>query len=192
MQPLALTLHAQQHAVPPAHHVLSRSALLPHWRPVPVATPGPSIAPEGASEGSSSSSGSGGGGGGGGGGGTLVRTGFRNPWPSWHTPTLREIWDGLSWRADETQSSSAAPGDAEEQLHAAAADDDKQAAAELAPLRVLAPDFHAPATQKRRVGATWLGHAGVLLQLPSLRSGAADAGEDDCVRLVCDPIFSDR
>jgi len=60
---------------------------------------------------------------------------------------------------------------------------------------VSAPDFHAPATQKRRVGATWLGHAGVLLQLPSLRSNAADiaeGSEDDCVRLVCDPIFSDR
>lgn len=29
-----------------------------------------------------------------------IRTGFQNPWDSWHKPTILQVWNGMSWKED--------------------------------------------------------------------------------------------
>ncbi|CEH14177.1 Predicted Zn-dependent hydrolase (beta-lactamase superfamily) [Ceraceosorus bombacis] len=139
--------------------------------------------------------------------------GFRNPWPSWHKPTLPELWAGLDWgspsQSESTKSSSSTD------LQGGRGDRGggelpEPHTADHVPLRVVQPTFTQPAAEtgsaassdaqqsEQRVGATWLGHAGVLLQMPSLskkedlREGATARVEQDPVRLLFDPIFSER
>ncbi|EMC98436.1 hypothetical protein BAUCODRAFT_67574 [Baudoinia panamericana UAMH 10762] len=113
-------------------------------------------------------------------------TGFRNPWQSWHQPTHGEVWRSLQWGLDKDpcidlgakRALDAPSNDIENILNSR----EKQAAALL---RIVKPDFTFD-SQKHRARVTWLGHAGVLIQLPPLKQGAKP------VRLLFDPIFSMR
>ncbi|KAK3291331.1 beta-lactamase superfamily domain-containing protein [Chaetomium fimeti] len=125
--------------------------------------------------------------------------GFRNPWPSWHRPTLAEKYASFQWGEDNDGCAELA---ASHLTNSPALDrpphksklpnfvDPKgwpnslgAKAARL--LRIEGPDFSFPEGSKAK--ATWLGHAGVLVQLPSL-----DPQNGRPVRCVFDPIFSDR
>lgn len=82
-------------------------------------------------------------------------TGFRNPWPSWTPPSATALSEHLYWGARSVPD---AP----------------------APLRVAAPDFSYAGERAR---ATWLGHAGVLLQLRA---------PPHTFTIAFDPIFATR
>ena len=124
--------------------------------------------------------------------------GFRNPWPSWHKPTAAEVYASFQWGEDKDGytelaaahlANSPAPekpqksklptfGDLKEWPESLGAK-----AARL--LKIEDPDFSFPKHSKAK--ATWLGHAGVLVQLPSL-----DPENGRPVGCLFDPIFSDR
>ncbi|GAM90422.1 hypothetical protein ANO11243_084650 [Dothideomycetidae sp. 11243] len=109
---------------------------------------------------------------------------FRNPWPSFHKPSPKEVWDALAWGEDEDPciqlAASAAPSDVDSGSSPQAR---AQQAASL--LRIQKPDFSFDSSSST-VKSTWLGHAGILLQLPALRRGG------NAINLLFDPIFSNR
>ncbi len=124
-------------------------------------------------------------------------TGFRNPWPSWHKPTQTETWEALRWGQDDDSciqlaashlpSSPPLKPESDRRPNFSDIDDWPRSTGAQAAclLRVQEPDFaFDPAVDRAKV--TWLGHAGILLQLPPLR----EAGEP--VRCLFDPIFSMR
>ncbi|KAK4175068.1 beta-lactamase superfamily domain-containing protein [Triangularia setosa] len=115
--------------------------------------------------------------------------GFQNPWPSWHKPTKAEMLASFQWGPDTdpciplaasyplppTPAQPTSLPNFSDLLNPASTA--SKAAASL--LTVQKPDFSfCPAGKKAKV--TWLGHASMLLQLPS---GA---------NVVFDPIFSQR
>ncbi|TKA78497.1 hypothetical protein B0A55_01995 [Friedmanniomyces simplex] len=117
-------------------------------------------------------------------------SGFRNPWPSWHKPSSLEVWQALEWGEDIDpciqlarsrvtelrklgRSSESSLSSAEVPMKS-----NKSQAAEL--LRVMKPDFSFDA-QEKRAKTAWLGHAGVLVQLPQL---------NECGRPTAGPIRS--
>lgn len=106
---------------------------------------------------------------------------FRNPWPSFHRATKQELWQSLEWGEDsdpaiDLAASHIRPGSS----HITR----PQQAAQL--LRTQKPDFSFDAASGQRAKTTWLGHAGVLLQLAPLAPGGSP------VRIIFDPIFSQR
>ena len=121
--------------------------------------------------------------------------GFRNPWPSWHEPSKAEIWRALEWgeetdpcievatarlrASSDSTSSSSTSRVSNNKLPTSA----KKQAAQL--LCVEKPDFRFD-HQRDRAKTTWLGHAGVLIQLPPLKQG------DRPARCLFDPMFSMR
>ncbi|KAK1752300.1 N-acyl-phosphatidylethanolamine-hydrolyzing phospholipase [Echria macrotheca] len=131
-------------------------------------------------------------------------TTFRNPWPSWVKPNLTQIWNNLQWGKDEpnpyvdlaTSHLGDLPADAvlldpstsPSFLDRAGWPNSISAqAARL--LRIEKPDLVFPQNDSVQAKVTWLGHAGILLQLPSL---AADSGHSRPLALLFDPIFSMR
>ncbi|KAL2150621.1 hypothetical protein VTH82DRAFT_7184 [Thermothelomyces myriococcoides] len=126
--------------------------------------------------------------------------GFRNPWPSWHRPTWAETWNSFRWGEDgdgciELAASHlpdwpAQPQDLSRNMQPSFLDaregPDSIGAKAARLLRVEAPDFSFPPGTKAK--ATWLGHAGVLVQLPPLDH----AGLGRPVRALFDPLFGDR
>lgn len=265
--PLRQTLDIKSYHRPPAHHVLAPApgatwaSYLPHWSASVESTSdsssrrssmtslrlGPnregrsaSPAPSSASAAKESSS---------------VRTGFKNPWPSWHKPTIGQVWAGLEWGAaasvrlegdDDllpaagTDKEGEEPGTENGRCQSPVEYEDESVALPKAPpasksksgkpsigrrassmvpalpsmpwqtlrsgskaasvkadpdleLKVTEPNFALPAAADKSssVGATWMGHAGLLLQLPALGS-AREEGQDDMIRLLFDPIFSYR
>lgn len=157
----------QTYDEPPAHHVTqARGAWLPSQAGVAQWLAG---APEDASRYVADAS--------------VILTGFRNPWPSWHKPTPLQVWNGLEWQ-------SAPPACAAQPDREPATEDedeaDAQATSEDAELSVATSPLHSwPASMPvDQVRATWIGHATALLELP-LGSGQA-------LRILSDPIFSDR
>lgn len=118
-----------------------------------------------------------------------TRTGFRNPWPSWHTPHLSEVWNGLHWGSvandesgDEEEGVNEAAG-AERALLLAQKGEDEEREPDL---QVVSPSFEG--NVEGMVQATWLGHASVLVQLPPLSPSRTRRP----LRVLFDPIFSLR
>ncbi|KAF2451119.1 Metallo-hydrolase/oxidoreductase [Karstenula rhodostoma CBS 690.94] len=109
---------------------------------------------------------------------------FKNPWPSFHKPTRRELWDSLAFGADEDPCIELAASHAPEALTDGPRKEnrDKQAAQLL---QIEKPDFSFDG-DKYRSKSTWLGHASMLLQLPSLETGGSP------LRVLFDPVFSMR
>lgn len=126
-----------------------------------------------------------------------VRTGFRNPWPSWHKPRLDEVWNGLRWTkrpeqlCDHAADRHASPQDTEDhKVEEASKFAISPAAIEPTSeddLRILEPDFTDPGDDV--VKATWLGHATLHLRLPPLRSSGPACPARN---ILFDPIFSMR
>ncbi|KAK4096284.1 Metallo-hydrolase/oxidoreductase [Parathielavia hyrcaniae] len=128
--------------------------------------------------------------------------GFRNPWPSWHKPTTAEIWKNFQWGDDNDGCLELAAS----HLANDTADTQKPEQSKLPRfgdinhwpnslgakaarlLCVKHPDFTFPDDTKAKV--TWLGHAGVLVQLPSMDLRCN--GPDGPVRCLFDPMFSAR
>ncbi|TKY89320.1 hypothetical protein EX895_001851 [Sporisorium graminicola] len=250
-QPLTaqVKLNVTEDGLPPSHHVIAPapgttlSSYLPHWNPQP-ATPtlpqsshhqvedddaqGIACLPNSIALVDSN---------------RVVRTGFRNPWPSWHKPTVTEVWQGLEWGEDHDPAIDYAMLDADlsaSSNNGAAEDADvstdpykdsrpgtpdlehasqnqtgteskpdpkgpqssswfmhqavpaatpytrqqkiKMASKQLLTIQQPSFDF----TSDQRLKATWLGHAGVLVQLPALSSKGGP------IRILFDPIFSQR
>ncbi|SPO24612.1 related to FMP30 - mitochondrial inner membrane protein with a role in maintaining mitochondrial morphology [Ustilago trichophora] len=165
----------------------------------------------------------------------VVRIGFRNPWPSWHKPTMAEVWQGLEWGEDNDPAIDYAMQDADVAKGVSASetgadvsvdpyldsrpgtpdlDDTEQGAkrdlesrsisfaqrtipavpytrpqkikmASKQLLTIQEPDFTFNDSSKI-LKATWLGHAGVLVQLPPL------SPNEQPIRVLFDPIFSQR
>ncbi|ETS62239.1 hypothetical protein PaG_03816 [Moesziomyces aphidis] len=157
----------------------------------------------------------------------VVRIGFRNPWPSWHKPSLAEVWQGLEWGEDQDPAIDYALQDADvarnarTDLHQVESeapyqdsrpgtpdqDGDRQPASSSLESRTISatqytrsekikiaskqllsvhePSFDFDHTNDK-LKATWLGHAGVLLQLAPLEP------KQEPIRILFDPIFSQR
>ncbi|KAL2264601.1 hypothetical protein VTJ83DRAFT_7111 [Remersonia thermophila] len=205
LQPSTLKHH--ESASPPEHHVLSTSppqaasgwtSYLSSWapslgrtRPSQTENASPSVS---------------------------AITGFRNPWPSWHNPTLAQTWSSFRWGPDNDGYLELAASHLTKAAGPISVEDEPaklprfgdlpcgwparySAAGEKAArlLRVQKPDFslpvHDPASDGPgpgfRAKATWLGHAGALVQFP------ADDDKDEGERrrplgFLFDPIFSQR
>ncbi|SPO23593.1 related to FMP30 - mitochondrial inner membrane protein with a role in maintaining mitochondrial morphology [Ustilago trichophora] len=250
--PLAadIKFHIPKDDLPPSHHVLAPapgttlSSYLPHWDPRPTSstiqqTSSSESNTQNLEDGSDYSSGqnitclpnsialvdS----------NKVVRIGFRNPWPSWHKPTMAEVWQGLEWGEDHDpaidyamQDADVAKGVGAGQQGADASldpyldsrpgtpdlDDTEQGAkrdleshsisfaqrtipavpysrqqkikmASKQLLTIQEPDFTFNDSSKN-LKATWLGHAGVLVQLAPLNPNKQP------IRVLFDPIFSQR
>ncbi|KAK4043329.1 beta-lactamase superfamily domain-containing protein [Parachaetomium inaequale] len=166
---------------PPGHHVIAAStaeaasgwtSYIPSWAPSPARTR-PSLSKS-------------------------KVAGFRNPWPSWHRPTAAEKWDSFQWGDDDDGCIELAASHLTDNTPPQRPPQSKQPrfsdindwpsslgakAARL--LRLEDPDFSFPEGSKAK--ATWLGHAGVLVQLPPL-----DPQNSRPVRCLFDPMFSAR
>ncbi|ESA42164.1 hypothetical protein GE21DRAFT_8881 [Neurospora crassa] len=134
--------------------------------------------------------------------GTKTVAGFRNPWPSWYTPTCFQVWHHLSWGEDHDPCIDLA---ASHLRHSPVTDklpekrkrprfnDVKDwpgsAGAKAARLlRIETPDFSFDSSTSPHAKVTWLGHAGVLVQLPALDAAKGSRP----IRCLFDPIFSMR
>lgn len=106
--------------------------------------------------------------------------GFRNPWPSFHKATAQEVFQALEWGADTDPAIDLA---ASHLPSTSSNDSARQKAAQL--LQVEKPDFSFD-SRGQHAKTTWLGHAGMLLQLPALKQGGPP------IRIIFDPIFSQR
>ncbi|KDN53388.1 Metallo-hydrolase/oxidoreductase [Tilletiaria anomala UBC 951] len=107
----------------------------------------------------------------------LIRTGFRNPWASAVKPNVWQIWGGLQW-ADTVENEPVNDRDNTRQTEGAGfPDPDLEIDVQIIEEIQSSHDNSA-------VRATWLGHAGTLLELPT--------PDGDPVRVLFDPIFSSR
>ncbi|PWN30468.1 Metallo-hydrolase/oxidoreductase [Jaminaea rosea] len=105
--------------------------------------------------------------------------GFANPWPSWTKPSLLDWWSGLHWQPKGLLAPAAA--------QAGLLNDEDEDRDVIIP-SVTRPDFACPPSTEKCVRAWWLGHAGVLLEVP--RSSPSSNREP--LRILFDPIFSNR
>ncbi|KAK3333013.1 beta-lactamase superfamily domain-containing protein [Cercophora scortea] len=128
--------------------------------------------------------------------------GFRNPWPSWRKPTRTEVWDSMQWGEDEDPCIALAtshlsdmpappsPQDKTKLPRFSDIDDwpNSTGAKAARLLSIQDPDFSftTPAQSTPKAKATWLGHAGVLVQLLPLAPSSRP------IRCLFDPIFSMR
>jgi hypothetical protein len=197
-QSLREDVHRRHHVVPPAHHVVSKQTTYLDYLPYVTASApevlydskrssvfaGPNPSTETTEEVHSSSTTK-----------DPVRTGFRNPWPSWHKPELGEYWHGMHWikpaskdknevkdRTQDTVDGSPAAEGMREPLLSHTISEEQQDEE----LQILEPDFGE--VKKGIAQATWLGHATVLVQLPPIDPTESERP----LRILFDPIFSMR
>lgn len=152
-----IDVRRQKRAAPPAHHVCDSSA----------------------------------------GDGHINRVRFCNPWPSWHVPSTSEVLRGLEWGVlPDTEDVPPRPtmtsrvfdmfSGANKRLFGGMDRPSPSEKERGPPLSVQMPEFasapHAPIAR-----ATWLGHASVLLQLPTLENAGVRP-----LNVLFDPIFSQR
>lgn len=195
-EPLQLQVNreTQRESTAPPHHVLPTSAFparlkpssgwssylsyLPSWDP----SPGTSRPTNNAD--------------------TKSVAGFRNPWPSWYRPTKFQVWDHLGWGEDEDPcvalAASHLPDSAvtdklpEKNKRPRFSDvkdwPDSDGAKAARLLRIQNPDFSFDSSTSPHAKVTWLGHAGVLVQLPPLDTSKGSRP----IRCLFDPIFSMR
>ncbi|KAK5662678.1 hypothetical protein OQA88_8594 [Cercophora sp. LCS_1] len=129
--------------------------------------------------------------------------GFKNPWSSWQTPTIAQTWANLSWGQEKRDpyvdlamsrlpSSSAAREAPNPEVSPRFTDitdwPDSTGAMAARLLRLEKPNFGS-AANSGKAKITWLGHAGVLVQLPPLKADCKDSWPVGC---LFDPIFSMR
>lgn len=219
--PLRCVLHRRHHVTPPAHHVVQEAGtrgqalldslpLLPSLLPSQPeqlysteqtsvflnAGPCPASSKD-ISEATTPKDG-------------FVRTGFQNPWDSWHKPTLSEVWNGLHWGQAVTHKGHAeyerykvaieearlkesgqtttatAESDADREDTTGEATSEQLDGLQDSDLAVYEPDFGPAEEDHSMVRATWLGHATTLLQVPPI------GPDGEPVRVLFDPIFSMR
>ncbi|KAK3612713.1 hypothetical protein LTR56_026563 [Elasticomyces elasticus] len=174
-------IERQKHSSRPEHHVLTAdtpstwSSYLPSWKWAPSGARGAAKATKGSSDVGNKFESSGKGG-----QGMLDVSSFRNPWPSWHKPSTVELWQALEWGEDKDSSielarSHVMKGKARAS-GAATPTSTNNDAAEL--LHITKPifDFDGPSMHAK---TTWLGHATMLVQLPSLSSN--ERGSDTII-----------
>lgn len=98
--------------------------------------------------------------------------GFCNPWPSWSKPSLYDVWSGLRWlESDDDKPNDSSTSGQNGQSNQ---------------VSVEQPNFDVPNPDQNHARTWWLGHAGVLLELPTSTSNGA------AIRVLFDPIFSKR
>ncbi|KAK3315996.1 beta-lactamase superfamily domain-containing protein [Apodospora peruviana] len=128
---------------------------------------------------------------------------FRNPWPSWHSPTRAEVWEHLSWGEDQDQCIQlatshlsdvpASPTPPEKAQRPQFGDitnwPDSNGAKAARLLSIEKPDFSFNQPGDPRAKVTWLGHASMLVQFPPLDQ---DKPGVQPVRCLFDPMFSMR
>ncbi|KAK4442636.1 beta-lactamase superfamily domain-containing protein [Podospora aff. communis PSN243] len=128
---------------------------------------------------------------------------FRNPWPSWYKPTPAQVWSNLQWgdrgpdpHVDlatshlsdiDVPTSPPAENKRPNFTDIASKWPDSTGAKAARLLGVQDPDFTLPETQCN-AKVTWLGHAGLLVQLPPRSQNPSDR----TINCVFDPIFSTR
>lgn len=109
---------------------------------------------------------------------------FKNPWSSFHRATRQETWQALEWGEDADTAIDLAAShltDKDTSIAGSSSSCRARQAAQL--LNTAKPDFSDAGAQAK---TTWLGHAGVLLQLPALCPNSKP------IRIIFDPIFSER
>ncbi|KAK0615298.1 beta-lactamase superfamily domain-containing protein [Bombardia bombarda] len=142
-----------------------------------------------------------------------AKAGFCNPWPSWHKPTNEEVWNSLQWGDDDDPCIDLAvrhlPQDEGKtfvggpvsqnlsqnlswnrpnfDLESNPPSSNAARAARLLKIEQADLDFN-PTSPSVGAKTTWLGHAGVLVQLPP---PSTDRGVRP-LRCLFDPIFSMR
>lgn len=169
-KPLEIQVERARTEPPPDHHVLPKPCAGPEWLSYFSGVPDKRrrrASKKAAAEGDDIS-------------------GFKNPWPSFHKATRQELWQSLEWGEDTDPAIDLAAShlpDASPAAGASISRDRLQQAAGL--LQVEKPDFSFD-PDAGNAKTTWLGHAGVLLQLPALEKGGRP------VRVIFDPIFSER
>lgn len=114
---------------------------------------------------------------------TRQRNGFENPWESFHKPTLWEIAANASLKRAEGKVKAVDERDLAEK---------EEETVEL----VKKPNWGGPwnlhpEDDSTRIRASWLGHAGALIQFPPRATSDGDTPAVGINALV-DPIFSDR
>ena len=128
---------------------------------------------------------------------------FRNPWPSWHTPTRAEVWEHLQWGEDQDTTIQLATSHLDTLPTPPQPPPDKRprfgdvnnwpnsiGAKASRLLGIQEPDFSfGPLSQNARAKVTWLGHASMLVQFPPLDTTKSNARP---IRCLFDPMFSMR
>ncbi|KAH9843439.1 N-acyl-phosphatidylethanolamine-hydrolyzing phospholipase D [Teratosphaeria destructans] len=111
---------------------------------------------------------------------------FRNPWPSWHKPSSAEVWKAFEWGEDRDPCIDIARARLANEKASDSNDAPKTIQDQAAQLLHLEqPDFKFNVGNEK-VKVTWLGHAGMLVQLFPLQK------DQRPVRCLFDPIFSMR
>lgn len=101
--------------------------------------------------------------------------GFRNPWPSFRSPALKDLWDAL------TKGAMVMPPPAE--------GEEEQWDVNGRLVQVREPRWETNGNGNGRV--CWLGHAGVMIQVP-FPQGQRREERGGMVGVLFDPIFSKR
>lgn len=116
--------------------------------------------------------------------------GFVNPWPSWTKPSLFDWWSGLSWQPKGVLAEAANQAGF---ATSHSSEDEKDVTIPM----VQTPDFARTLGRGDCVRVWWLGHAGVMLEVPRQNTSTSSSSTSttsslEPLRILFDPIFSQR